>query len=291
MPKLKMPRERANERACDAAIEKTLAYRAVFKYPLSQYQLYTYLISKKSFSMDFFKKELSKMVKKDYIESKDNVYFSKSIRPVSWELRVRYSSESLQKNNPIFKLISSIPWVKLIGVTGSVAAYNADRNSDIDMFIITEKNRVWITRGLVALILRQLGKYATSGEAGKICPNLFIDETALTWEQNKQTIYTAHEIAMMQPLFQRDNMYFRFIKANHWIFSWFPHFKIDTAIKEEPTTNSFFIDFLEVLARKLQLTYMKKKKTHEITNHNVIHFNKNDNSSWILDKFEKNISK
>ena len=42
----------------------------------------------------------------------------------------------------------------MIAITGSVANYDAEENDDIDLLIVTEKNRLWITRGFVFLILK-----------------------------------------------------------------------------------------------------------------------------------------
>ena len=39
-------------------------------------------------------------------------------------------------------------------------------------------------------------------------------------------LFTAHEIIQLIPIFERDNAYNKFIKANSWINSVFPNFKI-----------------------------------------------------------------
>ncbi|MBI4225790.1 hypothetical protein HY612_01635, partial [Candidatus Roizmanbacteria bacterium] len=53
------------------------------------------------------------------------------------------------------KLLFLSPQIKLIGLSGSVAMLNADESHDIDLFIITAKNRLYTGR-FIALILAQI---------------------------------------------------------------------------------------------------------------------------------------
>src|SRR5258708_2858873 len=198
------PRERAKERACDAAIKNTLQYRAIFKYPLSFQQLQTYLICRKGFEYEFFKKTVSRLHKKNYIKAKDEKFTLPSLKPFSWDLRGKYSKEHIERNSKVFKKLGSIKWIKMLAVTGSVAAFNADKDDDIDIFIVTERNRLWLTRFFVVLMLKAMGVYRSETNPNKkICPNILIDETQLEWNKDKQNIYVAHEIAMMYPIINR----------------------------------------------------------------------------------------
>jgi hypothetical protein len=81
------PRPRAKEKACDRAVQRTLAYSSVFKYPLSKHQLYTFLITRKKYEPDFFEKSLRRLVKGDSIKAKNGKYYLPGVRPVSWKLR------------------------------------------------------------------------------------------------------------------------------------------------------------------------------------------------------------
>jgi hypothetical protein len=174
----------------------------------------------------------------------------------------------------------------MICITGSVAAFNASKSDDIDFFIVTEKNRVWITRLLVVLILKLSGLYRTDADAAeKICPNLFIDETCSEWSKDQRNIYVAHEIALMHPIFYRDNAYFDFLKANSWVKDFFDMPAIHSETKPKFRPISKIGDFFEFLARSLQILYMSKGKTTEITKSGIIHFNKNDWSKKILKEF------
>lgn len=282
------PRERAKERACDLAIKNTLKYRSIFKYPMSFFQLQTFLICKKSFDYDFFKKTMHRLHKKNFIKAKEERFFLPTLKPLSWNLRAKYSKELISEAEPAIKALGMIPWIKLLAITGSVAAFNADKDDDLDIFIITKKNRLWITRFFTVLILKALNKYRTeSNPQRKICPNILIDETNLEWQKDKQNIYTAHEIVMMHPYINRDNTYFKFLKKNIWILEYFGNFSINLPNKlgSKQKVESTLVNFCENFLRSLQLAYMRKRQTSEVTTRNFIHFNKNDWAPKILNQY------
>lgn len=47
--------------------------------------------------------------------------------------------------------LSWIPGIKMVAVVNSLSMYATHQDSDIDLFIITKKNRIWIVRFLVTL--------------------------------------------------------------------------------------------------------------------------------------------
>lgn len=53
------------------------------------------------------------------------------------------------------KLLSFAPQIKLVGLSGSMAMMNAGKKDDIDLFVITRKNRLFTGR-FIALLLAQL---------------------------------------------------------------------------------------------------------------------------------------
>lgn len=283
-----MPRQRAKERACERAIKKTLAYRVIFKYPLSFHQLAFFLISKNNYDYKFFTKTLRRLTKKRHIFIKNGKYYLSKYKPVSWDLRAKNTKEMLEKNMFALEILKAIPWIKMICVTGSVAAYNTEKESDLDIFIVTEKNRLWLTRGFTAVLLKITGRYPRQKTPfTKICANLFVDESNLTWPKKKQSIYTAYEIVLMQPLINKEDTYFRFVKENNWIFKYFNNIKINypkkfPALKKQ----SKLLNILDNLALKSQSKYMEKKQTREITTKHFIHFRKNDNSQRIIKEYK-----
>src|SRR3989344_8169404 len=104
------------------------------------------------------------------------------------------------KFNLYVKLLSLVPPVKLVGLSGSVAMLNADEDHDIDLFIITAKNRLWTGRFIILILAQLLGlrrrredntgkdEHVAGGNPltdsgvqykNKVCLNLFFDEKNL----------------------------------------------------------------------------------------------------------------
>ncbi|HLD51545.1 hypothetical protein A3K34_04295 [candidate division WWE3 bacterium RIFOXYC1_FULL_40_10] len=275
---------------CKDAILKTLAYRTVFDYPLSYYQLCTFLVTDTAFSGSEVAEAIKKLISEDKIKRKNHLYYLSGCRPVKWGNRQKNSRHLIRENTKVIGLIGSLPWVRYVGITGSVAAYSATSNSDLDLFIVTQKNRIWLVRGFVALILIITNKYPKNGsEAGRICPNLYVDEANMVWEKSKRNLYIAHDILLMQPIINKRDYYFKFMRANDWVFKYFANFPIDLPLifRNKRVIRGRFLDFIEWLAMKMQLYYMKRRKTTEVVEKGIIHFNKNDCTNRVLSTYGK----
>ncbi|MFH1899329.1 MAG: hypothetical protein ABIJ82_02560 [Patescibacteria group bacterium] len=273
---------------CRNAVLKTLSYSGVFKYPLSYYQLCNYLISPNWFSGKQIRKEVRDLISEKVIGEKNGRYFLSSIETVDVEKRIRETELSLKRNGKVFGTLQKIPWIKMVSITGSAANYNNERNSDLDLLFVTAKNRVWLTRGFVFLVLKLMKKLPQNPATREICPNIFMDESSMSWTKKKRNLYVAQNIVSMQPLINKEGMYFRFVDSNRWIKGYYNNFKIipTNKLNASPLSGSPLVNIVEEIAMKMQIFYMKNKMTNEVTNRNLIHFKKNDNSSWILAKYK-----
>lgn len=282
-------RDRTLERSCDEAILNTIKYRSIFKSSVSFNQLGTYLVSDCEIDYPLFKTRTKNLLKSNKIKVKKSKFHVPGNKPLSWDLRAKYSKELLDRCHIAFELLKKIKWIKLLSVTGSVAAYNAKKRDDIDIFIITEEKRLWLTRGFVFLVLKAINMYPKGNNFNeKICPNIFIDETKMVWDESKRNIFIAHDILMMHPIINREDTYFKFIKSNDWVFDHFGGFAItlDTKHASKGPYKSKIVDFMEFLSMSVQLWYMKKRKTTEVTTQSFIHFNKYDHTEKILKEYE-----
>lgn len=272
---------------CADAIIKTLRYRSIFNYPMSFYQIGTFLLAEKEYSHDLVSKSLEYLVRKGKVERAKDKYYIKGIKPINWKQRAKTSKALIRDNENLLRMIGQIPWIRMMAVTGSVAAFNADKKADIDLLIISKKNRVWLTRGFTTLMVILMGKFHKGKEVkGTFCTNIFMDETNLAWNSDKRNIYTAHEIALIQPIIFDQEIYFEFMKCNSWIGKYIPNFKVSNIVETVlAKKTSPIIDAVENMARSMQYRYMKKKRTTEQVDKKRIHFNKNDNAPKILKKY------
>lgn len=270
------------------SILKTLAYRDVFSYPLTTFETYIYLIASEKVEPEKFYKNLHSLIESGRIKKYEDFVHLGLSNPLR-ESRNNSSRELMKKAERTCRLLSLLPTIKFMAVTGAVAAGNSPLDDDIDLLIVTSKNSIWISRFFVVIVLKILNWYRTDGnESGKICPNIWLDERDLFWNQ-AQNVYVAHEILLMKPVVDRGDYYFKFVGQNRWVFDFFPHISVNGPQTASSTfsASSFLEDVLERLFMKSQLLYMKRKQTKEITTDKMIHFKRDDNSTWILEKFEE----
>lgn len=292
------------------SILKTIAYTDIFDYPLTPDQLFELLITDKKIQKETVLKTLKDLISQKIIFERDNfVHFAQRAQIIDVRLRRKRRSRSkLALAKRIAKFISLIPTVKLIGVSGNLAMQNSEKDDDIDFFIITSQNRIWITRLLCLLMLRILGKARRRRQenvSDKICINMFLSESQLFLPSRWRNIYGAHEVVQMLPLFERDNVYRRFLNANSWVSKFLSNsvdirilrYK-DTKRKEKSSPNisisqylNIFLSVLEHLAKTAQLWYMKGHRTRELISDTLLAFHPKDYSKEILRSFEERLKK
>ena len=114
------------------------------------------------------------------------------------------------------RYLANLPHVRMVGITGSLAAGNVKPDCDIDFMVLTEAGAMWRTRALAiasALINQKLG-------SGKLCPNFFLSVAALSLE--RRSLYDAHELAQLTPLYGRES-YDELRRANGWTEAFLPN--------------------------------------------------------------------
>jgi hypothetical protein len=169
----------------EKAILKTLIYADIFEYPMLSHEIHKWLIGR-SATIEQVEKSLKKLVKNKKILLKEGVYFLKKRSELIQirQIRESVSQKYYAKARWVARLIRIIPWIQLVGISGSLAMRNAEKIDDIDLFVVTKANRVWLTRIFSALILELLGERRSRSasekeSAGKICLNLLISEDVL----------------------------------------------------------------------------------------------------------------
>lgn len=210
----------------EKAILRTLAYADIFDYPLKKDEILLWLVEQKVKNQGQLDQALEKLLKTGHCQKKAGFYFlPKRGKIVEFrKKREKTSRPKIEKARQMGLTLQLIPWVRLIGITGGLARKNSDEKDDIDLFFITSRKRLWLTRGLIVLILNLLGVYRRPGRIkDMICPNMLISEEAL--KIKPQDLFTAHEVAMMKPIFDRDRTYQKFLKANLWLKKFLPNWK------------------------------------------------------------------
>lgn len=280
----------------EKSILTTILYSDIFHFPLTREELWRFLISDNHVTRKEFFDALQRLEKR--IGQKDGYYFLPDRESIvqqrkQQKLEVR---KKLQIAKKAAFYLSHIPTIKFIGISGGLALENVTAADDIDFFIIVKKRTLFTTRFWILALLewKQLRRKRDEiNPSDKVCVNLIVDETRLSWPAKKRDIYSAHEIAQITPLFERDGLYQDFMESNAWIRKFLPNSQAEKAIflGTHWSTNyqilrflSFFLSSrpLEVLMQKLQVKYMKKYRTTEIVTQTFLALHPNDYRTSIL---------
>jgi hypothetical protein len=195
----------------------TLAYFNLFDYPLRKSEIFIFLGHCDDFKE--FESGLRELLNEFAIFNIGEFYslhnnYSLAVRRYRGNVK---ATIMLRKADKAASLLSGFPFVRGIAVSGSLSKYFADENTDIDFFIITSANRLWIARTFLHMFKKLTYLFNMQD---LFCMNYFIDEAELgILEKN---IYTATEIATILPL-SGCKIFDAFFKANAWAGSFFPN--------------------------------------------------------------------
>ncbi len=126
------------------------------------------------------------------------------LTPVSEE-NEKWQKKYLKKANFWLPLLRFIPGLRGAAVCNSLAFGGGGQQSDIDLFLITAKNRLWTVRLLTTLFFQICGvRRHGSRVSGRLCLSFFIDETALDFQKiaiTPRDPYLALWISSLLPFF------------------------------------------------------------------------------------------
>lgn len=274
------------------AILKTLSYSDIFDYPLKEDEIHKFLTV--SESKEKVKKALSYLLKKGHIIGREGYFALKGRQEVieKRKERERIGKKKLIIAKRIARLLSHVPTVQFIGISGALSCLNAHSDDDIDFFVITKASSVWLTRLLATLFLDVLRVRRRRNDydfKDKICLNMFVSEDALLFREGD--LYLAREIAQLKPIFDRNGTYLSLIEKNNWWMGAFlPNFQPQLKKKTNGNghTKSTFSVF-EPIIRNLQIRYMNGSVKKEVLEKDRIFFHPDDLHYKILAQYENRI--
>jgi len=273
-------------------ILSSLSYCQVFNSVYTKEELQQWLVIKKT-TISRLNNALKKLEGEKKIIYKNNQFGLSSSSDFSNHSKIYI--EKLKIAQKAARLLKIIPTIKLIAVSGSLAAGRPQKNSDIDFFIICSPDSVWLSRFFSVLILRLFHLYRrrtnsnNSQAKNTICLNMFLDTNNLVIKG--QNIYSAREILQIKPIVNSGQTYEKFLYSNVWVKKIFPNFIFPPKPKRiiTPRTNIFF-KLIHKPSYLLQYFYMRSHITSEIVKPNEIRFHPVDYQSIILKKYIQIIS-
>ena len=276
----------------------TVAYADIFNYPLTREEISYWAVG--------WLHEMPPGTK--HLETKrrgGKEYFFLSGRSHIVALRQVRKKIAVRKWHRIYHIMNYfrfIPTLLLVGVTGGLAVDNAKENDDIDVFFITRRNTIWVTRSIVTLVAEWLGvrrRPDAKTVTDTICLNMFMAEDALGLPKAEQDLFAAHEVLQMVPLWEREGAYQKFLRANAWTKKYLPNAykKVYQGIRIRyygsviRNTLTVLLSFVEPFAKIFQLWYMNNRRTNEVIRSGMIRFHPRDARQWVREKYASRLKR
>ena len=204
----------------ELAFLRSVIYASLFDYPLTLAQLHATLVEVRADRHAVASWWRDSALLQATVEHRDGWYFPAG-RADLLETRARregLSRDLLDREQRVLRLVSRMPFVRMVALSGSLAHLNAERSADLDLFVITSPGRVWSVTLAVLLITRLLGWRK------RMCLNYVISERALSIEP--ADLFSANQIIHLRPITGRD-VFARFVEANPFVRTWYPNFELE----------------------------------------------------------------
>jgi hypothetical protein len=202
----------------ESSILRTLLYFDIFHHPLRAEEIRKYLrdgeVEEEAFSATLRSLQHRRLVSAGY-----DFY---SVRPVDELAKRRLDGETravkaMKTARKYAGLMAAFPFVRGVFISGSLSKGTMSPEADIDYFIVTHPERLWLARTLLVgfkkIFLFNSRKY--------FCVNYFVTSDNL--EIPDRNIFTATEAATLIPLYN-NSLYESFLRSNKWIHAYYPHF-------------------------------------------------------------------
>lgn len=203
-------------------LSKLFDVSAYLNFPFTLDEATKYFLPKSNLSSEELRYLLTRQ---DYADLKFTVKDDYLLTTDDQSLRSRFEREQvsaakLESAASFAKLLTRlVPFIRTIAVTGSVAYGSADKWDDVDLFVITERNRLWLSTFLMLLQIR-LYKLLELRAAHLLpfCLSYLHDEEGFSNESQRSRTNPlfARELLKAKPVAGTEE-YRRILEENRWV--------------------------------------------------------------------------
>jgi hypothetical protein len=201
---------------------RVLAYYDMFRYPLTADEIFTFLPTDGADELELAG-ALHNFALDGILGVSKGYYFlpHRDSSVVERRLEMEEQGEKMWRIAQfVGRLMSHVPFVRGVFISGQLCRYLAEKGSDIDFFIVTDPDRLWIVRTFFVTLRRTL----LFNRRKFLCTNYFVTTTNLDVRERNQ--YVACEVASLKPVVNR-KLFEEFIGRNRWIESFYPNYAVE----------------------------------------------------------------
>lgn len=117
----------------------------------------------------------------------------------------------------IARVLRMFPWIQGVGIGNSLAFASVHEESDIDLVILCQPNRVWMSRFFAVLLLRMLRLRPGEAAHDPVCPSFFVAPDAFNLQAIaiEDDVYLRFWLATLSPIWGQE-AFAQFFAANQW---------------------------------------------------------------------------
>jgi hypothetical protein len=224
------------------AVYSCICYFDVFKHPVKPHEIVEFTSFK--ITQALVNSVLEELIAYKLIFVQDGFYFLDRANTALISKRSNSEKRFYKKQKTIrwfAGLISVFPFVESVSISGSCSKGLLDKDGDVDYFIITSPQRVWLCRTMLIafkkIFLFNSKKY--------FCVNYFVDASNL--EIPDRNTFVATEIKTLIPLSNK-LVFEKFLKQNEWANTFFPNKPgYNTSLLYEQKPKKYVLGWMELL--------------------------------------------
>ena len=204
--------------ALEQAFLESVIYASLFDYPVTLAQLREGLIRQAATESELARCYASSLLLQATVEWAEPYYFPRGRRDLL-ETRRRREAGSRQLLADLAKpmaLMTAMPFVRMVALSGSLAHLNAEGEADLDLFVVTRPGRVWSVTVTALAIARLFGWRA------RLCLNYVVSERALM--VGPADLFCANQIVYLRPVCGHST-YLAFLESNRFVERFYPNFQ------------------------------------------------------------------
>ena len=203
-----------------AIILSVLKHYENYDQPITVSQLHSFLPKRISFRQ--LKKEVDDLILCRKIDKSGEYLSLKQSVFKNFKKNKVVASRMLKFAGPYLKIISFLPFIRGVGISGSLALGAGRDGDDVDFFIITSDNSAWIAR-IFALAIARIYLFLRGESIDTFCLNLFFETSSLSVPKPRQNLQSAREILQVLPVINKKNIFKKLYKDNPYVFKYFPN--------------------------------------------------------------------
>ncbi len=199
----------------ELAVAAAILYSSLFDYPLSEKEIRQNLLFFPTNGVSVAETYAGSPWLQERFSLREGFYVP--IGREDWirlrEQRRRSSLDLLASHRRLLGAICSLPFTRLVALSGSISHLNAAPGGDLDLMIITEGNHVWSVAVAAILLARGFQQRRT------ICVNYLSSGDRL--KVRDRDLFSASQMIHLRPLIDSGFLE-RFLEANPFIREFFP---------------------------------------------------------------------